>query len=142
MKSQSLVLVEPRLFLVLPVEPKPKSRPKVFRTKSGDTFTITPGDKVHTENMIRDRLMETEVKFPAGTPIKLDVTFYLARPKSKPKRVELPATRPDLDQYVKLAMDAMSKYVYPDDAAVTTLVARKRYGSPPRIELEMTVDVP
>jgi len=73
--------------------------------------------------------------FGAKIPLKVKVIFYKLKPKSTSKKILFPVTRPDLDGHIRLLLDACQKYVFPDDAAVVTIEARKRFGSPPRIEL-------
>jgi len=112
--------------------------------KGGKMRVYTPSATVHAENIIRDAIMEKlhpeETIFDPGIPIKLTATFYRSRPKSLPKRVELPVTRPDWDQYGKLLCDALEKFLYDNDSQITSAIIKKRYGSPPRIELEMEED--
>ena len=65
------------------------------------------------------------------------VTFYVVRPKSAPKRVRYPTTRPDLDNYLKTLLDALDKFAFPDDAQIVNIHAKKAFaavGTPPRIE--------
>lgn len=76
--------------------------------------------------------------FEAGAPLRLEATFFRARPKHLPKKVTMPVSRPDVDNYTKLLTDALNKFVFPDDNQITSLYVKKRFGSPPRIELEIT----
>jgi len=129
--------------LTLYVEPTPKARPRIGTSrKTGKKYAYTPKPTVHAENLIRDRVMETDQSFEAGTPIKLVATFFRVKPKSTPKRVLLPVTKPDWDNMGKLLGDALEHFVYYSDSQITTALIKKRFGSPPRIELEMSVDVP
>jgi len=124
--------------LVIPVEPVPKPRPKVIKTRRGQVFTVTPGKCGETEIMIRKYVMEhAKVKFPKPTPLRLEVTFYVPKPKSLPKSRKHPSTRPDLDNYLKLFKDALNKYLWDDDSQIVEVKARKAYGDPPRIEMRV-----
>jgi Holliday junction resolvase RusA-like endonuclease len=79
-------------------------------------------------------------QFPAGLPLALNVTFYRERPKSAPKKLQYPVTRPDLDNYLKLLLDALDKYAMPDDSQIITITAHKVFaavGALPRIEFEL-----
>ena len=49
--------------------------------------------------------------------------------------VILPAKRPDLDNYVKMVLDACESVVYIDDKQVVRLRASKVYGETPGIEV-------
>ena len=76
---------------------------------------------------------------PLSGPVALAVVIYLPMPASIPKRERLtarPERRPDLDNYVKVAMDGLSP-LWHDDAQVVELHAEKRYAvdSAPRWEI-------
>ena len=121
------------------MEPVPKGRPRATM-KGGKMRVYTPSATVHAENLIRTAIVgqcSEGVVFGSGIPVSLKVTFYRSRPKSLPKRVELPVARPDWDQYGKLLCDALEKFLYENDSQITTALIKKRYGSPPRVELEM-----
>lgn len=49
----------------------------------------------------------------------------------------LPKGRPDLDNIVKLAKDALNGVVYYDDAQIVSLRAIKRYDEKPRLEIRV-----
>ncbi len=127
------------------VEPVAKGRPRVA-VVNNHARAYTPQKTVRAEMQviadIRHQLGELQ-PFSAGTPVKLTATFYRVRPKGLPKRVILPITRPDCDNYVKLLEDALNKFAFPDDAQITTMIVRKRFaepGSVPRIELRLETD--
>ncbi|HUZ70388.1 MAG TPA: RusA family crossover junction endodeoxyribonuclease [Candidatus Saccharimonadales bacterium] len=76
---------------------------------------------------------------PLSGPLALAVVVYLPMPASIPKRersTARPERRPDLDNYVKTAMDGLSP-LWSDDAQVVELHAEKRYAvdSAPRWEI-------
>lgn len=116
------------------VEPKAKARPRTV-SKSGRTWAYTPKSTAFAEEFIRSTLLKSDIIFDAGVPLRLEAIFYIPKPKSISKKVEYPVKRPDLDQYIKLLLDAVQKYIFPDDSQVVTIIAKKRYGYPPRIEL-------
>ena len=70
-----------------------------------------------------------------GVPIVLGVTFYLARPKSLPKRELWPTRKPDTDKLVRAILDSLTGVLYEDDSAVVEICARKVYGLPERAEI-------
>jgi Holliday junction resolvase RusA-like endonuclease len=126
---------------VIYMEPVGKARARTVKLKKGDkTVSFTPDPTAHAENLIRDHLMKLKQKFEAGIPLRVVLIFHVARPRSIKKR-EFPTTKPDLDNCIKLCLDAMNRYVFADDNQVTMLVAFKRYclpGQVPRIELRIT----
>ncbi|KKK56213.1 hypothetical protein LCGC14_3066770, partial [marine sediment metagenome] len=42
---------------------------------------------------------------------------------------------PDLDNYLKLLLDALNKFAFPDDGQIVQLHADKVYGETPMIEV-------
>jgi len=52
----------------------------------------------------------------------------------------MPVSRPDYDNYAKLLTDALEKFVYKNDSQITRAIIKKRFGSPPRIELTIEED--
>ena len=126
--------------IIIMVEPVAKARARTIVTKGGKYHSYTPPKTAHTEAMIREAVIGSEY-FEAGIPLKLEATFYRVKPKSTPKRVTLPTSRPDWDNYGKLLTDALEKFVYANDSQITTALIKKRFGSPPRIELTIEVDV-
>jgi Holliday junction resolvase RusA-like endonuclease len=51
----------------------------------------------------------------------------------------LPTTRPDLDNYVKSALDAINTIVVHDDCQIVELIARKRFGEHPKLTATVSV---
>lgn len=123
---------------IIYVEPMAKARPR-STIIAGRVHTYTPKKTKNAEAMIRTQVMELGA-FGDGVPLRLEATFYRDRPKSLPKRVTMPVSRPDYDNYAKLLTDALEKFVYKNDSQITTALVRKRFGSPPRIELKLEED--
>lgn len=63
-----------------------------------------------------------------GVPVWVSVTFRLLRPKSAPKRVIRPTTKPDIDKMARAALDALTGVVFADDSQVVSLHAQKEYA--------------
>lgn len=73
-------------------------------------------------------------------PVWLTLTFRLVRPKSLPRRVGLPAKRPDLDKLVRAIGDALKGVLYRDDGQVVSIDASKRFcleGEAPGVLIEV-----
>ena len=64
---------------------------------------------------------------PLEGPLALEVTVYRLKPKSAPKRVTYPITRPDCSNYLKLLEDACNKIVWRDDAQLVDVSIHKRF---------------
>jgi Holliday junction resolvase RusA-like endonuclease len=129
------------------VEPVAKGRPKVAMNRySGRPVVYTPTKTRQAEAEIRTLIynqLPEDLKgelFDPETAIRLEATFYLPRPKSKPKRITMPTTKPDLDNLVKTLTDALQGFVFKSDSQITTATIKKRYGEPTRIELQLGGD--
>jgi len=124
---------------VIYVEPVGKARARTVMTKKGKYHSYTPKKTAHAEAMIREAVLSLG-SWEAGIPLRLEATFYRVKPKSTPKRVTLPVTKPDLSNYLKTLEDALEKFVYQNDSQITTAIIRKRFSFPPRIELILEED--
>lgn len=70
-------------------------------------------------------------------PVRVEVTFYLPRPKAhfgrhglKPDAPTFVAKKPDGDKLARCGLDALTFVVFKDDAQIAELVVRKLYGTP------------
>ncbi len=111
----------------LPVAPTAKGRPRVVRTKTGLSCTYSPDRTVDAEERIRWHLRQQGAeKFAAGTPLGVVLKFYVKPPQKI--KCRFPITRPDIDQFVKLVLDAGNGILWDDDSQVVSLVAHKIYA--------------
>jgi len=118
--------------------PVPKARPRVSR--SG--FVYTPAKTRLYEEQLKASLTQTVFDnvdfalFPVDGAVRVDVLVELDIPKSwsKKKRAAglagevVPVARPDLDNFVKTALDAANGVVFRDDSQVVSLSAIKKYS--------------
>ena len=83
---------------------------------------------------------------PFACAVKITALFELPIPASWPERkrggaitgVIKPTARPDIDNYVKAALDAINGIAVIDDAQIVELTAVKRYGINPKIVLTIS----
>lgn len=80
---------------------------------------------------------------PFDGPLKLEVTFYMPLPqrqsKKKHQESHLPHySRPDIDNLLKLLLDACNGVIIKDDALIANIVAQKVYSQIARTELIIT----
>lgn len=125
------------------VEPIGKARPRHRQLKDGRIIDYIPEPTLSTQGWIQVMIRNIVYKlgqFPPDVPIRMVATFYRLRPKSAPKKVTMPITKPDWDNLGKLVSDALNKFVYRDDAQLTTVTIKKRFGNPPRIHLVIEED--
>jgi len=100
---------------------------------------VTPS-KTKTAELELRYLLHGHDPFPRDIPVKVTCTFYRQRPKSLKKSITMPVSKPDVDNYFKLLCDTMNGFIFGDDAQVTTVFMRKRFGMPERIELRVEED--
>ena len=85
-------------------------------------------------------------KAPLQGNVILFVTYYMARPKKhfrtgkfahilKDNAPEYHNTKPDIDNLVKLTMDACNNLLWKDDCVIVGIVAKKLYSKNPRTEM-------
>lgn len=73
----------------------------------------------------RQAMHSLEQVEPFDKPLKLVVTFFIARPK-KPKHERYPGSKPDLDHYIRAVGDSLTRAgAITDDSLIVEIVARK-----------------
>lgn len=87
----------------------------------------TPDKTVGWEQKVYTYANQAKPAEPLDVPLRVQIQFYLLKPKSKPKRAIWPSGRPDLDNLVKAITDAMNMLIYTDDSRICELVATKFY---------------
>lgn len=120
-------------------QPVAKGRPRMA-VVAGHATAYTPKKTRISETEIKILIRQEVMKlgsFRPGVPLYLQAIFFIEKPKSKPKKITIPVTRPDLDNYTKTLMDALNGYVIPDDSQVVTMNISKRYKSPACIYLRI-----
>jgi Holliday junction resolvase RusA-like endonuclease len=120
-----------------------KGRPRI--TRMG--FAYTPAKTRRYE--AHGRLAAQEAmngRVPIAVPVRAEITVDLPVPVSwSAKRQDAalrgkirPTSRPDADNYVKSAMDAINAIAVTDDSLVVELVAEKRYARVPKLSIVIT----
>lgn len=138
------------LSLTIPGAPVAKGRPRIT-TAGGFQRTFTPKKTRDYENLIKSRAFDAMAgRPPIAEAVALEITAFVAIPASlsKVKRAAAlsgdlkPVTRPDIDNYVKAALDGLNGVVFRDDNQVTDLRVRKRYSDAPRLEIVVSDGLP
>lgn len=65
---------------------------------------------------------------PFEGPVRLEVHFYFARPKSLKKSVIQKTTKPDVDKLARSVADSLSGIVFKDDSQIVRLIASKQFA--------------
>ncbi len=126
----------------LDVEPIPKGVARV-RFVSGRALTYYSWNTTEAMDTIRSMLTTMNLTpFPAHIPIRMEVTFWRTKSKWLKKKETMPFRKPDNTNYIKLIEDCLSPIVVPDDAQITTTLAKKRWSSNGHgyIEVELQED--
>lgn len=70
---------------------------------------------------------------PKHVPLALHVQVFLQRPKRLKFNDAAAVSKPDLDNYIKCLMDALTGVVYEADQQIVSIRAEKRYGDDPSV---------
>jgi Holliday junction resolvase RusA-like endonuclease len=117
-----------------------KGRPHFVR-KTG--VAITPQQTRSYEGLIRDIVLPQMVgKKPWEGCVRACITGYYKVPKSWSKtkaaaamKQEIPPKKPDVDNVVKIVLDALNRVVYLDDTQVTRCFVEKIWADEDRLEV-------
>lgn len=132
----------------VPGKPVAKARPRgrIMVPKTGKAFVsmYSPAKTASEEGAIRHFAHLAMAGRPLLTgPLEFRVCAYLPITASWPKKkiaaamagLLYPPSKPDVDNYAKLAMDALNEIAYADDSQVVNLLAYKRYSDHPRLSV-------
>jgi Holliday junction resolvase RusA-like endonuclease len=119
-----------------------KGRPR-FAMIAGHARAFTPAKTRNSEAMIRSLAAEaSRGAAPISTACHVEVRIYILAPKSWSKRKRAEAKhvtgKPDIDNLLKTACDAMSGIIYVDDALVSAATIQRLYageGEQERVEI-------
>jgi len=117
----------------IPIQPKGKGRPKILRrkTKKGIVpIAITPDATVNAEQAIRWHVSQTWHQAPLDQPLDVTIVAFFIKPISKPKKVIVPAVKPDFDNLAKLVCDSLNGLLWTDDSRIVDGSCQKRYCTP------------
>ena len=115
-------------------DPQGKARPR-FSQKSGTVYT--PAKTIRYERLIRKAFLAAGGNtIPSDCYVGITVDAYFQIPKSytKGKRlacqhnINRPAKKPDIDNVLKVVLDALNKVAYEDDKQVIEVRCRKFYS--------------
>lgn len=122
-------------------QPVAKGRPRFGRGRA-----YTPAKTRAYELLVHLRAKEAMVgKAASLKPIKLRLVIGMAVPESwsdtKTRRALLgeilPASKPDLDNIIKIIGDGCNHVVWYDDSQIVQCVAEKRYSHSPGMRVEV-----
>ena len=136
--------IENAIDIVIAGAPTSKGRPR-FSRRSGRAFT--PSKTMQAEDTLAGRalvaLAPWRERLPLQGPLVLCAVFTLPVPKSWSKKdraaaldgSKRPTGKPDVDNLVKLATDALNGVVWVDDSQLVSVTMSKCYGDVPSTRL-------
>lgn len=126
----------------VPGDPRGKGRPRV--TENG---TYTDSETKAYENKIiwYYRQAFGGFRWPDGAYIRVKVIAYYSIPKRATKSALaamqagniLPTRKPDIDNVLKIVLDALNGVAYKDDSRVVCVEAQKVFSHTPKIVIEI-----
>lgn len=130
--------------LILPIEPVAQARPRARRFGKGIRLYDPPKTAKFKRSLHKLAKASYNGK-PLDGELEVTVIFGRAVQKSiskKERKLRLlgrhrPIVKPDLDNYIKSTLDALTGVLWVDDNAIVKMVAEKRYMEQPRIEIEV-----
>lgn len=126
------------------IEPCPKGRARIGRTKTGVPVAFTPAKTRRWESDFAAIATRWKPSAIIAEPVYLELVFVVRRPqrlmrKKDPDQREPAMGRPDLDNLEKAVMDAMKSW-WSDDSIVTRKLSSKWYASKnesPHVEVRL-----
>ena len=117
-------------------QPIGKGRPRFTRQGRAYTPTKTRDYEKRLAAIASDKMVELRLD-PITAPCKVHVLAQFEVPKSWSKKrreaawlQEVFPGRPDIDNVIKIALDALNGVMFEDDAQVYKVGATKKYGDP------------
>jgi len=120
--------------------PVAKARPRM--TRSGIAFTPakTRSYETYARLVAQEEMKAARIGMMEG-PLRMTMRVDLPIPSSWSKRKQQqaltgeirPCVKPDIDNFVKAALDALNGVVFADDKQVVRVEAEKRYALQPKL---------
>lgn len=113
-------------------KPEPKGSTRAFMPK-GARFPVVTSDNPKARgfaDLVRLVAQEHAPPELLTGPVRVSLAFFLARPKSTPRKVVHHIKKPDVDKTVRAVLDALTGIVWRDDSQVVELHASKGFGAP------------
>lgn len=116
-------------------DPRPKARPRLG--KYGNVYT--PKQTLKAEQEFLKQAIPHRPVQPIDKPVRIELKFIKKKVYGKDRSKVFADRRPDLDNYIKLAIDALDAWFWTDDSRIVEIKASKLYGQKPRTEVMIEV---
>lgn len=131
-----------RIFFVVPGEPVAKARPR-FTMQGGKARTYTPTSSAAYETTVGllalSAMRAQGISEPMKGTLHVQVQAFFPVPRTWSKKrksaASWHASRPDLDNVLKSALDGLNRIAFADDGQVASIYATKAYSDTPRLEV-------
>ena len=129
-------------WFTVPGEPRGKGRPRV--TRNG-TYTDSE-TKAYEQKIVAYYCKSYRAfRYPDNSFITVKVIAYYPIPKRSTKAQLasmqagkiFPSRKPDIDNVLKVVLDALNGVAYKDDSRVVCVEAEKKYSFDPRLEIHL-----
>ena len=120
----------------IPGPPTAKGRPR-FARRGIKAITFTP-DKTRAWEKDAKIILKAGMKGnpPLEGPVCAEICFSMPKPKKLKRKHH--TIKPDIDNFIKSAFDAMNGIVFVDDAQIVMLAARKEYSDDPCVMINVS----
>lgn len=136
---------EPVVTIELAGAPRPKGRPRF--SNAGQFVRVYTDAKTRTyeAELAKAGRVAMGARKPLDEPLSVVVTAFMPIPASftKAKRAAalafdlMPTGKPDGDNFLKAALDALNEIVWRDDSIIISMTAIKCYSDRPRLEIKV-----
>lgn len=125
-------------------KPQGKARAQTVRNKyTGKVHSYTPEKTASYEDLIRWSYREAGGVYYGDKELQVDIQAFYPIPKSFSKvkhkqaveGIIKPRTKPDLDNVLKVVLDALNGVAFLDDKQIVRMSAKKQYGESPCIKI-------
>lgn len=130
----------------IPGKPVAKGRPR-FARRGNFVATYTEAKTASYETLVRWYAAQEMVgKTKIEGPLRAEINITLPVPQSWSGKKKMAAlsgalghtSKPDLDNYLKAAIDGINGVVFHDDAQICVITAQKQYGEKPGMRITVT----
>jgi len=109
-------------------DPVAQGRPRFFR-KGNFVGTYDPEKSKSWKESVKWQAIEyMRNRQMINGAIRMELNFFLQRPKSLPKKVIKHIKRPDIDNLAKAVKDALRSICYRDDSQIVYCIITKDYA--------------
>lgn len=120
-----------------------KARPRM-NTRTGKAYTPT-NTKLYEYSLRQWFIREYPNFKPIENRVKVTIIAYFDVPKSTSKKKEAemlagnisPTKKPDIDNIIKIVLDAMNKFAFKDDTQVVEINVKKIYAETSKIYIKI-----